>query len=169
MKKFSLLFIAAIFTLSFLFFAPVSALPNERIIVANCANAQRIIEQMEKTDTVTRINRGRAYNEILDLLFAMNARLSSNKISAPEMNAITDEIAAKTDEWRTDYDQYDENLGEIVALNCAAEPVKFYEKLESARHFRGMLFAKIREIDAALARYNENLTFVAEENQIGAQ
>ena len=46
---------------------PALAVPSDEAIKAGCQSAQSILNQVEKADAALRINRGRVYNEVIDL------------------------------------------------------------------------------------------------------
>jgi hypothetical protein len=133
----------------------VIAAPDQTAIVANCRTAQSILGQVEKTDAVSRINRGRAYSNVLDLFFAMNARLASNKIAAPHLAELTSEFEAKLAAFRDDYDRYDDSLMNAVEIDCAARPVEFYERLTSAREQRNLVAKDVEELNQLINDYRD--------------
>src|SRR5687767_11981453 len=58
-------------------------------IRSRCSNSQFALQQIEKRDAVSRINRGRAYDQMMRQVSAFNARLAYNKINAPDLVQIT--------------------------------------------------------------------------------
>jgi len=131
----------------------VLAAPDQATITANCRAAQSVMGQVEKTDAVLRINRGRAYNDLLDLLFAMNARLASNKIAAPKLSEITADFEQKLATFRADYDKYDDSLTNAGQMNCAGRPAAFYESLTAAREKRAVLAADVANLKQLAGDY----------------
>lgn len=132
---------------------PAKAVPSEELIRANCQSAQYILNQIEKTDAALRINRGRVYNEILDLFYAMNARLASNKISAPKLVEITSKFEDELTNFRADYNGYDDTLNQLVDMNCQEHPTDFYNRLKNVRWRRDQLNKRVLQLDKLLADY----------------
>lgn len=132
---------------------PAMATPSDEVIRANCQLAQSVLNQVEKTDAALRINRGRVYNEILDLFYAMNARLAANKISAANLVTITSDFDSELTHFRSDYNTYDDRLNELVGFNCQEKPADFYSQLESVRELRGGLAQRVDRLDSLLDDY----------------
>jgi hypothetical protein len=129
------------------------AVPSQELIIANCQSAQSIINQVEKADAVARINRGRAYNETLNLLFAMNTRLASNKIAAPKLTELTSEFEHQLTIFRDDYDNYDDILNSAIKTNCHQRPAEFYKQLVNARDSRIKLATDVTNLSQLIDSY----------------
>ena len=132
---------------------PVLATPSDEVLRANCQAVQTVMSQMEKTDAALRINRGRVYNEILDLFYAMNSRLAANKISAPGLASITEEFDQLLTEFRDLYNTYDDELNEMVDMKCQESPGGFYSQLNTVRSLRNDLNNNVRDLDQLLDDY----------------
>ena len=132
------------------------------IMMANCHAAQAVISQIEKADAVSRINRGRAYNNTLDLLFAMNARLSNNRIAAPRLIELTSDFETQLAAFRASYDRYDAELTRVIDINCAQKPTEFYDRLSNAREYRQTIADEIKQLNKIIDEYKSELNKVAE-------
>jgi hypothetical protein len=115
------------------------AMPDITTIMANCGIAQSVLNQIEKADTGSRINRGHDYNELLDLMFAMNARLAANKIAAPTLTDLASQFKQNLATFRADYDNYSGALSNVISVQCTNKPLDFYSKLETTRTTRALL------------------------------
>jgi hypothetical protein len=137
------------------------AAPDDATIAANCQQAQSTLRQIQKTDAVARINRGRAYSDILnDLLFTMNARLANNRLPTPHLSEITSEFQARLTNFRGNYDHYDDSLNAASGHNCVDNPAEFYEKLEKARTDRATVASDIERLDQLTRDYQTELANV---------
>lgn len=134
----------------------VLAMPEEGIVRDNCLVAQSTLSQIEKADAVARINRGHDYNEVLSLMFAMNARLAANQIVAPELTAITAEFSQGFDNFRSHYDVYDDTMSSAINVKCTAQPVEFYAQLERARTARAVLRVDVDNLNSNVKNYYDN-------------
>ena len=132
---------------------PAGAVPSDNVIRANCQSIQSVLSQIEKTDAALRINRGRIYNEVLDLFYAMNSRLASNKISAPELVSITSDFDSQLADFRNDYNDYDDDLNELIVAECQDDPGDFYSQLISVRDERAKLNDEIASLDQLVDDY----------------
>lgn len=141
----------------------VVGMPEVGVIVSNCRSAQAILSQVEKADVGSRINRGHDYNEILGLMFAMNARLASNKIAAPELNSITADFEKELNVFRGHYNSYDDDLSQTIDFDCIGNPEGFYSKLEEARASRVQLNNGVNSLNQKIESYYESFN-----NLIGA-
>ena len=147
---------------------PAGAAPSDNVIRANCQSIQSVLSQIEKTDAALRINRGRIYNEVLDLFYAMNSRLASNKISAPELVSITSDFDSQLADFRNDYNDYDDDLNELIVAECQDDPGDFYSQLISVRDERAKLNDEIASLDQLVDDYwtefNDNVRSVVDGN-----
>lgn len=147
---------------------PAEAVPSDNVIRANCQSIQSVLSQIEKTDAALRINRGRIYNEVLDLFYAMNSRLASNKISAPELVSITSDFDSQLADFRNDYNDYDDDLNELIVAECQDDPGDFYSQLISVRDERAKLNDEIASLDQLVDDYwtefNDNVRSVVDGN-----
>ena len=147
---------------------PAGAVPSDNVIRANCQSIQSVLSQIEKTDAALRINRGRIYNEVLDLFYAMNSRLASNKISAPELVSITSDFDSQLADFRDDYNDYDDDLNELIVAECQDDPGDFYSQLISVRDERAKLNDEIASLDQLVDDYwtefNDNVRSVVDGN-----
>lgn len=147
---------------------PAGAVPSDNVIRANCQSIQSVLSQIEKTDAALRINRGRIYNEVLDLFYAMNSRLASNKISAPELVSITSDFDSQLADFRNDYNDYDDDLNELIVAECQDDPGDFYNQLINVRDERAKLNDEIASLDQLVDDYwtefNDNVRSVVDGN-----
>ena len=141
----------------------IKAIPDTYIIRANCRSIQSILNQFSKVDIGTRLNRGADYDRLLSLMFAMNARLSSNRIAAPELHSITAEFSEKVAEFRTNYDQYDRDLNRAINIRCRENPEEFYNLLEIARNSRAILHNNVIELEKLADDYINTLLYEVRE------
>jgi hypothetical protein len=162
MKK-SILAIAIMLSLTGNFAASqVLAMPDSSIITANCRAAQRSISQIEKADVVSRINRVRTYNNTQDLLFAMNARLSSNQIAAPRLVELTSDFKTQSAAFSASYNRYATELSRAINVDCVQKPVDFYARLINARKYRQDLADEIAKLNQIIDDYRGELKKVTE-------
>jgi len=161
-KKLSLTIVLITLTLGSFAATRVSAMPETEVIMANCRAAQSILSQIEKADAVLRINRGRSYNNMLNLLFAMNARLSSNRINAPRLAEITSNFENRLNTFRDNYGRYDDILADAININCVANPDEFYNKLDTTRANRAELAGDVTALNQLINDYRTEFNNVVE-------
>lgn len=144
--------LAALLTNSFAVKSAIAA-PSEDIIRNGCDVAKSTLSQIEKFDVAVRLNRGYDYKEVLNLMFAMNARLAANQISAPELTAITAQFSKDFEDFHSHYDVYDDTILGTISSDCKGNPTKFYSKLEQSRVTRAVLRADLDKLNNAVSDY----------------
>lgn len=134
-----------------------SALGDEKkaLITASCTSAQLNLQQLQKRDAVSRINRGRAYDQMLQQIKAFQSRLAYNKMSAPDINAHAASMQSQVDQFRAAYIRYDEAVSGAIKINCKEKPGDFYAFIEKAREDRSTLGAKVGDIDTLMGNYRD--------------
>ena len=137
--------------------AQSESLSNEMLdtIRARCSSSQFALQQIEKRDAVSRINRGRAYDQMLRQLSAFNSRFAYNKISSPDLIQYTTELQDAIDAFRTSYDRYDTDITNALKVNCKEKPSEYYAVILKAREDRNTVGAQVSKIEELTAKYRE--------------
>lgn len=135
---------------------PAVAMPTEDTLKAACSSAQSQLNRVEKSDAALRINRGRIYNETLELFYAMNARLASNQIAAAELASITADFDSELTHFREDYNDYDDDMTDLIEMKCDKKPTEFYQKLEDVRDQRLGLDNRIERLSELMSEYQSS-------------
>ena len=163
MKKFSLITVAAVLIVSGLTASRALGMPDVTTVQTTCIAAQTVLSQIQKADTGSRINRGHDYSELLDLMFAMNARLSVNRIAAPALTGLASQFEQHLVQFRGDYDNYDDILSDVLNIKCVNRPSDFYNKLEAARAARTMLSQDVAVLEQNINDYYTQFDYVVKE------
>lgn len=142
-----------------------NAAPSAEVIGSTCRVAQSTMGQVEKADLVFRHNGVRNYNSVLNLMFAMNSRLSSNKITAAKLSDITAKFELSLNTFRDDYNQYDDQLITAIQYDCTKDPSGFYNSLEIVRKSRAALRQNVIELDNYMNTYYDEFSKLATERK----
>lgn len=127
-------------------------------IVSRCSSVQISLQQLQKRDAVARINRGRAYDQQINQISAMNSRLAFNKVSIPELVPLTGELQQRIDRFRSVTDkEYLERLITLARFDCKAKPAEFYQQLVVVREDRNKVAAEIAKIEELITQYRDVL------------
>jgi len=129
-------------------------------IRANCVNAQITIQRIQEADKPTRINRGYLYETLSKLMANFNSRVAQNKIDSPELLSISSDYEKQLKTFTSDYTKYDEGLSALTALDCQADPAKFYSDLVQARQLRSSLNNSVNKLNTLLDHYQSNVNTV---------
>lgn len=127
-------------------------------IKQNCAQMQVSLRNLQKRDTILRINRGRLYDLTLRQTGAFVARLDANKVDAPEIKQRDSAIRAEFQRFMADYDHYAESLDQAVKANCSASPAEFYDALNRAAGQRKTVGEDVATIKQQIGEYSAALT-----------
>jgi len=125
------------------------------IIQQRCTNSQFILQQIEKRDAVSRINRGRAYDQMLRQISALNSRFAYNKISSPDLIQLTAQLQAAVDKFRANYDRYDSDLTDAMRIDCKAKPADYYNIINQARSDRTSVGDEVKAVGGLMTEYRE--------------
>ena len=110
---------------------------QQNSIKENCSSIKETLVSLQHTDARHRLNVGRYYEIILNkFIVPLNLRLVDNNTTNAELVANQSNFSETRAKFNNDYIIYQQNLEELVAINCEEEPVKFYEKLETTREKR---------------------------------
>lgn len=123
------------------------------LIKSQCSNSQFALQQIEKRDAVSRINRGRAYDQMLRQTSALNSRFAYNKISSPDLIQITSDLQNGVDTFRANYDRYDTDVSDALAIDCKQKPADYYNTILKARDDRNAVGDEVNKINDLIGQY----------------
>lgn len=140
-------------------FAGAQELDDERKVSVSqtCVNAQSNLQRLGSSDTTTRINRGRDYDQILKLFYLMNTRVASNNITEPKLSEITKKFEDELATFRENYNLYNDQLRNAVDFGCVDEPQGFYDSLDSTRGRRANLNSNVVKLDTLIEEYQQTI------------
>jgi heterodisulfide reductase subunit A-like polyferredoxin len=159
------IFYVVIFTtLATLLLAGTSrALDTEKsaLIVSRCNEIKKNIKKLQVADANTRVALGREYENILTKLMTnMNSRLALNHQPAGNLLSLTADFSAKLAVFREAYQSYDQKIEALLAVNCAKDPVGFYDALDTARANRAAVQSANLNLIQTAETYAAELTAI---------
>lgn len=122
-------------------------------ISTNCNNIKLSLNQLDRTDTVARINRGRDYDQVLAQIVAFDNRLAHNKVDTSEFTQVATVLQASIDQFRSDYNTYENQLSTTAADDCKNKPLDFYGDLVKTRDNRSAVAAQVITVANVMADY----------------
>lgn len=137
------------------------------IIRQNCTEAQATMQRVLRSDTASRVNRGRAYEQTIKLLAAFNSRAALNTYNVPGLIDSTATFESEFSAFKDTYIAYDNALRDALNIKCSEQPVTFYDALHKARDQRALLVTHITAMNHLLDTYDAGLTDIT--NQINAK
>ena len=122
-----------------------------------CSNALRGVLQVQKSEAVTRVNRGREYESTLRLMVALNTRIVANKLDAPVLTSASSRLQTKFSDFQKHYLDYADKMDVTLAVNCKQAPVTFYDNLNAAREARAVVADDVSQMSAIMDEYQVGL------------
>jgi hypothetical protein len=158
--KNGIVILASLFVVSLSASAVVSAQSDSdmtsdklELVKARCSSSQFALQQIEKRDAVSRINRGRAYDQMLRQVSSFNSRFTYNKISAPDLVQLTSDLQTAVDTFRANYDKYDTDISDALKIDCKQKPADYYNMILKARDDRAAVGDEVNKIVDLMAQY----------------
>ena len=124
-------------------------LPDEKraAIVDKCDSIKGNLVALQHDDSRVRVYLGRRYELLLsNYLTPLNVRLVENNLSTVGFIENQNTFVATRDNFMVDYIEYQKALEELVGADCAAEPVKFYDKLVAVRAKRKVVADDVEKL-----------------------
>jgi hypothetical protein len=132
-------------------------------IRSNCISAKNTLTQLHASDALLRVNRGQIYESMTTKLMSrFNSRVDSNHYDVKDLLSITQSYGSALNNFRTDYQAYEEQLSGALSIDCTKEPVAFYDSVASSRTKRTQVHVDVvilhQYIDNYEAAYNDFAT-----------
>lgn len=144
--------------LSFVSLAPAHADPlttdQSQHIVSTCSSIKSTLNQLHVSDTLLRVNRGQFYESMSSkLMTKFNARLNNNGIDNNAFVTITNDYTTLLNTFRTDYQLYEIQLSNTIAINCFKQPSTFNDAVVQARVLRNKVHDDVNNLNSQLVSY----------------
>ncbi len=136
MRRFLVVFAILVVSLITL---PVSAIDKnqEEAISDHCESIRNSLKIIQKNDAKARVHLGGRYETILSkFLVPLNVRLVENNLPSADLVENQNDFTNTKAIFTSDYIEYQQNLEELVAVDCKNQPAEFYEKLVKVRQKR---------------------------------
>lgn len=135
-------------------------------IKSNCSEAQDALYQLHASDALLRVNRGQLYESMsTKLMEPFDSWLATNSYNAADLVSTAATYNHELDNFRSDYQQYEESLSSALQVDCVNEPVMFYDDVADARTKRVKvhddalsLHKTIADYQTAVEAFSKNFT-----------
>jgi hypothetical protein len=141
-------------------FAQHEQLPSSQIskIKANCSSAKSILNRLHATDALLRVNRGQLYDSLeTKLMDQFNSRVALNGLNGVELLSVTTEYKNAMDNFRSNYQTYEEAMTDLIGIDCYNSPQEFYYKVEDVRNDRSQVHESVVKLNEQADNYNKAL------------
>ncbi len=118
---------------------PVNAISDNQknAIMDHCESMRDNLKNVQKADSRARVYLGGYYETILsDYITPLNVRLVENNLSTPALVENQNKFADAKILFANDFVSYQQDLEELVLMDCKTEPEKFYNELVKVRQKR---------------------------------
>lgn len=123
-------------------------------IQSNCLSIKGSLSQLHASDALLRVNRGQIYESVgTKLMDRFNSRLANNSLDNKGLVTVANDYQAALTTFRTDYNTYEEQLSDAIAVDCVKDPVGFHNTLESARTKRAILHTDVVKLNQYIDDY----------------
>ncbi len=125
----------------------------------NCVQAQVSLQQIQYSDAAGRVNRGQAYETLLNKLMApFNSRVALNRLDiATDLTSSTTDLENAVNVFKSDYNTYSDALANTLTVKCQSNPQDFYSALQEARIDRQQVHKDIQIIDGLMEQYDQQI------------
>ncbi len=123
-------------------------------IKSECLSTKNTLNQLHISDALLRVNRGQTYESMYTkLMDKFNDRLFYNKLDNSTLVSTADQYKTMLEGFRTDYQNYEEQLTKTINVDCSNHPAQFYEYVASARTKRELVHADILKLNLYIDQY----------------
>jgi hypothetical protein len=133
------------------------------VVRQNCTMIQKTLHQVQSSDKVARINRGRMYESVIKLLTTLNSRVALNNFSLPVLTDTTLTYENEFGGFKKDYNAYEDLTQSVQTMKCSQSPQKFYDRLNQVRSARNELANKVKLMNSLLNVYDEGLIMLEQQ------
>ncbi|HSE29185.1 MAG TPA: hypothetical protein VLA77_01195 [Candidatus Saccharimonadales bacterium] len=109
---------------------------QEGLIIERCDIIKQSLDKQRRRDLVSRINRGRDYQNLIDQQQALTDRVRNNGLDYVKFEQRLSELKVAFDNFRKSYTAYDDGLSTLTAIDCKKEPANFFGQLLAVRALR---------------------------------
>ena len=135
---------------------PVSAIAkNQEVAIAeHCEEIKEDLRTVQKSDAKLRVHLGSRYEIILSrFIMPLNIRLVENSLSNAKMVENQSKFADAKTLFNDDYIVYQQNLEELVAMDCKNDPSGFYEQLVKVRQKRKVMERDVLSLRTLISQH----------------
>lgn len=137
MKKISVIVCAVMMSLCLVNVVGATTKKQDAAIVDHCEDIRESLKKVQKDDARIRVFLGGRYETILTkFIVPLNMRLVENSLSNADLVENQNEFAEAKTVFVNDYIGYQQELENLVGMDCKNEPGKFYDQLTKVRQKR---------------------------------
>lgn len=138
-------------------------LSEEKIdnIRINCQDIKQTLKRVQNSDKNIRVSLGQTYQLVIaDFITPLNIRLVKNNIANVELSSIQSRFVSAREDFNHKYISYSQEIENLIDTDCNADPVGFYQKLDSTRHARSLVSESIGIMNSIIDEQEQNVTIL---------
>lgn len=125
-------------------------------IRANCTYAKSAMNRVYESDGLLRVNRGQLYESVsTKLMTNLNSRIILNRLDGVELIGIANTYDRALNDFRTNYQQYEQQLSQAMSVDCTKQPVAFYDAVQSAQQKRSAVYTSVTNLNTQASKYKD--------------
>lgn len=131
---------------------------QKSVIINRCDILRDDLKKVQRNDSRTRVYLGGYYERVLNkFIMPFNVRLVEGSLSDASFVENQNRFALTKTAFANDFVNYQKGLEELIAIDCKAEPERFYERLVSVRKKRRVVEQDVEKLKGLLG---ENVKLV---------
>jgi hypothetical protein len=157
-------FIAAVLVCGMSFIKMASAQNDEptdtqiQLVQNNCLTLKSTLNQLHASDALLRVNMGQLYESIaIKLMNGFNGRIENNNLNNNSLLSATKNYNAILDNFRNDYQTYEEQLSTAINIDCQSQPTSFYSAISLARTDRDKVHSDVQKLNQSITGYQSTV------------
>ena len=128
-------------------------------ISQNCASIKTSLQNLQKTDSRTRVYLGSIYNTVLNnFITPLNLRLVRSNLPNSDLTASQSDFTEARNDFAHQFVSYSQSLETLLTLDCQKDPESFYAQLETTRTERAALQKSVAKVQKVISHHLETVT-----------
>ncbi|HUC96383.1 MAG TPA: hypothetical protein VMR16_01830 [Candidatus Saccharimonadales bacterium] len=125
-----------------------------QLVRANCLTLKSTLNQLHASDALLRVNMGQSYESLsIKLMSGFNDRIANNNLNNDTLASTTNSYNSALNDFRTDYQTYEEQMSSALNIDCTNQPSSFYDAVSLARTYRDRVHVDIVNLNQFITQY----------------
>jgi hypothetical protein len=125
-----------------------------QLVHNNCIALKSTLNQLHASDALLRVNMGQLYESVsIKLMNGFNGRIENNNLNNKSLVSVTKTYNSFLDNFRDDYQSYEQRLSTAMNIDCQNHPTSFYTAISSARSYRDRVHSDVLRLNQSINQY----------------
>lgn len=127
-------------------------------ITSNCTTLKATLTQLHSNDALLRVNAGQTYESILTkLMKRFNERVAYNNMDHSGLDTVALNFETTLNVFRSDYVTYEQQLSEVMDIDCSTSPQGFYDAVMLTKTYRSKVREDVNSLNTIMNQYSTAL------------